>query len=260
MYRPRLIPVIQLDGCHACKTIQFKQKIDLGDPVNLVSIFSAFCIDEIVVLDIAATRSHRSFDLGLFREIASEAQMPFSFGGGIKTLDQILSLLSLGAERVILSSVIHDNPSLVATAVQSFGSSSISACLDIGSDWLGRPAVYDNSGKRKQSGSPLEVAKRVEHLGVGEIIVQSIPRDGMMGGFDIPLLARVSEALRVPVVALGGAGCLGHMLDTYLATEVSAFASGSFFIFKGPSKGVLPSYPNLDDLSLFTERGSVSAI
>lgn len=177
--------------------------------------------------------------------------MPFSIGGGVHTLDQVATLLAMGAEKVVIGSAVHDDPAFVAEAVRRFGSSSITACLDVGRDWLGRPAVRSRGGRRTVTGTPLAVAKRIEALGVGEIVLQSIERDGMMQGYDIPLLAAVSRALRVPVVALGGAGRLQHMSETYAATEVSALASGSFFCFKGAGRGVLISYPDPAELESF---------
>jgi cyclase len=252
VYRPRLIPVLLLDGRRALKTIQFKERIDLGDPVNAVSIFNTFRVDEIVVLDIGATNARRSIDLGLMRDIASEARMPFSIGGGVRTVEQVATVLSMGAERVVLSSALHEDPRFVADAVRAFGSSSITACIDVGTDWMRRTAVYINSGKRRLPTTPLDAAKRAEELGVGEIILQSIGRDGMMDGYDVPLLSEVSAALRVPVVALGGAGTLQHMREAYASTEVSALASGSFFFFKGKGRGVLISYPDRSELNQFT--------
>ena len=251
MYRPRLIPVILLDGTEAFKTLRFRRRIHLGDPVNIVSLFSAFSVDELVLLDIGASVRERHVDFDLVREIASEAHTPFSFGGGIRTLDHISTLLSLGAEKVVLSSVVYEDPEFVAEAVRTFGSSSVTVCIDVGVDWLKREVVYSHSGRRKHLIDPVRAASRVVDLGVGEIIIQSISRDGTREGYDLSLLARVSSAVPVPVVALGGAGCLQHMLDAFAETEVSALASGSFFVFKGSNRGVLPNYPTQVELEQF---------
>lgn len=253
MYRPRLIPVILVDGLNACKTIQFKKRINLGDPVNSVSIFNTFRVDEIVVLDIGASAAQRTIDFGLLRDIATEARMPLSVGGGVRTLDQVSMLLSMGVEKVILSTALYEDPCFVADAVRAFGSSSITACVDIGTDWLRRTVVFSKSGKKKVSSNPLEVCKTIEELGVGEIIIQSISNDGTMNGYNVTLLSELSSALRVPVVALGGAGSLQHMLDVYETTEVGALASGSFFFFKGQDRGVLINYPDTADLDKFNK-------
>lgn len=253
MYRPRLIPVLLVDGGHALKTIQFKKRIDLGDPVNAVSILNTFRVDELVVLDIGASAAGRTIDLGLLRDIASEARMPFSVGGGVRSLQDVSTLMAMGAEKVVVSTAVHEDPQFVARAVDTFGSSSITACVDVGRDWLGRKAVFARSGRRKVSGAPLEVVERVAGLGVGEIVLQSIDRDGMMDGYDLPLLGEVAGALTVPVVALGGAGTLSHMAQAYASTEVSALASGSFFCFRSKARGVLMSYPDRDSLQSFRD-------
>lgn len=251
MYRPRLIPVLLIDGFQAVKTIRFDKRINLGDPVNAVSIFNSFRVDELVVLDIGASKDGRPPNLGLMRDIASEARMPFSVGGGIVNCGQIGEILALGAEKVVISTAAVKNPAFVREAVDAFGSSSISACLDVGRDWLKRSVVRTRSGMDNVSGRPLQVAQALQDLGVGEIIVQSIERDGMRDGYDIPLLEQFSATIDVPVVALGGAGRLQHMRDAYATTHVNALASGSFFCFKGAGHGVLISYPDASELDSF---------
>lgn len=251
MYRPRLIPVLLIDGLQAVKTIRFDKRINLGDPVNAVSIFNSFRVDELVVLDIGASKAGRVPNLGLLRDIASEARMPFSVGGGIVDCTQVGEILALGAEKVVISTAAIRDPAFVRDAVNAFGSSSISACIDIGRDWLKRSVVRTRSGTEKVSGSPLEVAKTLQELGVGEIIVQSIGRDGMRAGYDVDLLGQLSDVIEVPIVALGGAGQLQHMRAAYAATHVNALASGSFFCFKGSGHGVLISYPSSADLDTF---------
>jgi imidazole glycerol-phosphate synthase subunit HisF len=243
--------VILLDGTEAFKTVRFRRRIHLGDPVNIVSLFSAFSVDELVLLDIGATVRARHVDFDLVRAIASEAHAPFSIGGGVRTLDHIRTLLSLGAEKVILSSVVYEDPAFVTEAVRKFGSSSVAVCIDVDVDWLRRQVVFSHSGRKKHLIDPVRAARGVADLGVGEIIIQAISRDGMRNGYDLALLARISSAVRVPVVALGGAGCLQHMLDAYAQTEVSALAAGSFFVFKGSKQGVLPNYPTQVDLEQF---------
>ena len=253
MYRPRIIPVLLIDGVQAVKTKQFGKPVNLGDPVNMVSIFNAFQVDELVVLDIGATRNGRGPDLGLMRDIASEAQMPFSAGGGITDCKQIGALLSLGAEKVVISTAALCNPGLIREAVGAFGSSSITVCLDVGQDWRGRHVVRVNAGRRVVKGGPLALAIWLQQQGAGEIIVQSIARDGMRNGYDLVLLKQLAEATTVPLVALGGAGSLEHMQQTYQATEVNALAAGSFFCFKGRGDGVLVSYPDVAALHTFRQ-------
>ena len=254
------MPVVLIDGLQAVKTRQFRRPINLGDPVNMVSIFNSFQVDELVVLDIGASRGRRGPNLNLMRDIASEARMPFSIGGGISDCRQIGELLALGAEKVVISTAAMHDPGLVHEAVQSFGSSSITACIDVGVDWRGRHVVRVNAGREKINGSPLEVAALLQGQGVGEIIVQSIERDGMRSGYDISLLKQLSEAIVVPIVALGGAGTLQHMHEVYAQSEVNALAGGSFFCFKGHGDGVLVSYPDKMALSTFTNLRTGSSL
>lgn len=251
MYRPRVIPVLLIDGRQAIKTIRFRERIYLGDPVNTVSLFNAFEVDELVVLDIGATIQGRSPDFGVIGDIASEAHMPFSVGGGVTNCKQIEELLALGAEKIVLSSAAIADHDFVREAVNMFGSSSITACMDVGRDWLKRPRVFTRSGSNTVQGTPLANARNLQDLGVGEIIVQSIANDGMRQGYDIDLIGTLAESIVVPIVALGGAGSMQHMLDVYKQTQVSAVASGSHFCFKGNGRGVLISYPSTDELNLF---------
>lgn len=251
MYRPRVIPVLLVDGLQAVKTIRFGKRVNLGDPVNAVSIFNSFRVDELVVLDIGATKLRRAPNFDLIRDIASEARMPFSVGGGVKDCRQVAELLALGAEKVVLSTAAMRDPDFVRAAVERFGSSSITVCVDVGQDWLRRPVVRTRSGLDKVDGSPLDVATRLQELGVGEIIIQSIDRDGMRGGYDTELLAQLSEVIEVPIVALGGAGNLQDMRNAYAQSDVNALAAGSFFCFKGTGHGVLITYPEPAELDTF---------
>ena len=253
MYRPRVIPVLLIDADgHATKTLKFRRRIDLGDPVNTVSLFNSFRVDELVLLDIDATRSRRTIPLSLLADIASEAKMPFSVGGGIRTLEDIRKILSLGAEKVVLSSIAAERPEFVREASAKFGSSSIVVCMDIKRSFFGRkPVVYTEGGKREVKATPREFAMRMEEMGAGELIVQSIDLDGTMSGYDRDLLADISETLSVPVIALGGAGSLDHLVDLYASTHVSALAAGSLFVFQDSERGVLINYPSKEKLRRF---------
>lgn len=260
MYRPRIIAVILVDGWHAIKTIRFRRRIQIGDPVNAVSILNAFRVDELVLLDIGATAAGRSIDAGLLADIASEARMPFAVGGGIRSCAQIESILSLGAEKVVISTAAIEQPDFLAEAVNTFGSSSITGCLDISRDILGRRVLRTLSGTRRAKRGYREVARLWESIGIGEIIVQSIERDGSMDGYDMPLITELAECQSVPVVALGGAGSLQDMRDAYSASEVSALASGSLFCFRDRQRGVLINYPSEQELDSFSSLRANSGL
>lgn len=252
MYRPRVIPVVLIEASgHAVKTQKFKRRIDLGDPVNTVSLFNSFRVDELVLLDVDATRSRRMISLSLLADIASEAKMPFSVGGGIRSLEDIRKVLSIGAEKIVLSSIAAERPQFVREAADKFGSSSIVVCMDVKRSFFGKLGVYAESGRRALPMAPREFALLMEKMGAGELIVQSIDHDGVMKGYDTALLSEISDALSVPVIALGGAGRLDHLLDVYAATQVSALAAGSLFVFQDAERGVLINYPSKDQLRRF---------
>jgi cyclase len=252
MYRPRVIPVMLLDEQgHAVKTQQFRKRIDLGDPVNAVSLFNAFRVDELVLLDIDASRQRRTTAEHLLADIASEAKMPFSVGGGIRTLDDIRRMLALGAEKVVLSTSAIERPDFVQEAAATFGSSSIMVCLNVKRRFLGKKSVYHAAQSQYESWSPLEFAQLMEEKGAGELIIQSVDNDGMMGGYDAELVESISAQLSVPVIALGGAGNLEHLVQLYARTTVSALAAGSLFVFQDANRGVMINYPNAENLRRF---------
>jgi cyclase len=249
MFRPRVIPVILVDSRgHAVKTVRFKKPLDLGDAVNTVSLFNAFKVDELVVLDITATSMNRRFPERLMTDIASEAQMPLAIGGGIRTCQDIYDLLHAGAEKVVLSSAALANPSFVREAASNFASSSITVCIDAARDWRGRYRIASPQRGAKAM-SPAEAATLMEEMGAGEIIVQSVDHDGRMSGYDMTLTTQVADAVGVPVIALGGAGRFEHLRAANAASHASAFASGSLFCFQDSNRGVLISYPGQGELT-----------
>lgn len=251
------MPVMLIDAAgHAVKTQRFKKRIDLGDPVNAVSLFNAFRVDELILLDIDATPSRRSISMELLSDIASEAKMPFSVGGGLTTMDAIRSVLAHGAEKVVLCTSALENPRFLSDAAERFGSSSIVVCLDVKRNLFGTPKVLTRSGKATTPYAPAEAAAMMERMGAGEIIVQSVDRDGTMAGYDQDLVATVADAVSVPVIALGGAGRLAHLQELYAKTSVSALAAGSLFVFQDEHRGVLINYPSSTELRAFRAPGA----
>ena len=252
MFRPRVIPVILVNEIgHAVKTVSFKRPVDLGDSINTVSLFNAFQVDELVVLDISATPRGRVFPHQLMTDIASEAEMPLAIGGGISSLDDIYRLLHGGAEKVILSSAAIADPAFVKAAAAAFASSSITVCIDARRDWLGR---YRVGSAKDRLLTPAAMAARMEEMGAGEIIIQSVDQDGRMGGYDVTLTSAVADAVTIPVIALGGAGRFAHIEEAHRLTHASAFASGSTFCFHNESRGVLISYPNSAELNALADK------
>lgn len=245
--RPRIIPVLLYDDRDLIKTINFKDRTYLGDPVNAVKIFNRKGIDELSVLDIGATKNGREPDFELLRDIATEAFMPLSCGGGITTVEQVQQLLAIGYEKVVINTGLVKNPELIKKSVELFGSQSIVASIDA-KLIEGQYKCVIADGSETINKSPIELAKEAEQLGVGEIIINSIDRDGMMQGYDIPLVRGVVDSVKVPVTAIGGAGGINDLKKVIDEGHAHAAAGGSMFVYYGRLKAVLITAPSEEEL------------
>lgn len=248
MYQPRIIPVLLLKDEALVKSVGFKDYNYIGDPINAVRIFNDLKVDEIVFLDIEATAQNRLISLDFVRDVGEEANMPFAVGGGIKTLRDIESIIKAGAERVIINSAAVHDEGFIKSACEAFGSSTVSVCIDVKKKLFKGTVVWSNAGKKATSVSPIDFAQRMEALGVGEIIVQSIERDGSMLGYDIDLVTSISKAVKIPVIALGGAGSNEHLEEAFDLGFANGLAAGSLFVYHGSKKGVLINYPTKSEL------------
>jgi len=247
MLLPRVIPVLLFDGRRLLKTKRFSDPRYVGDPVNAVRIFNDKEVDEIAILDIGAT-AERGPDFDLVREIVSEAFMPVCYGGGVRTLDQMERLFSLGLEKVSLGAAAAELPGLIGAAARQFGRQSIVACLDVKRPLLGSASVVIDHGRNALKRRPAEFARACEEAGAGEILLQSIDRDGTRKGYDLPLIKEVTDAVTVPVIACGGASSLDDMKRAIRESGASGVAAGSLFVFHGKLEAVLISYPSRTDL------------
>lgn len=244
--RRRLIPVLLLDSRkRLVKTQRFTDEVYIGDPFNVVRIFNEKEVDEICVLDINASLEGRSPDLGFISELASECFMPMSYGGGIRSVAEAAAILAVGIEKVVIGRAARDG-ALIKALASSFGSQAVTACIDCRQTPEGWRVALDR-GRTLTPIDPVTSARMVEHAGVGEVILQNIDRDGMRQGYDTRLISTVSNAVNLPVVALGGAGSLKHLLEG-LDAGASAVASGSAFVFIGRLRAVLLTYPIMEDL------------
>ena len=251
MFRPRIIPVLLLQGNALVKSKGFKDFRYIGDPINAVKVFNDLKADELVFLDIEATKEKRTISTELVSQVGEEANMPFAVGGGIRNLDEIQNIIAKGAEKVIINTCAVENPKFIREASDNFGSSTIVVCIDVKKKFFSGEVVWRNSGSKSSKYSPKDFAKIIEENGAGEIIIQSINKDGTMNGYDLDLVKEISTAVAIPVVALGGAGNLEHMIEAYKKGFASALAAGSLFVFQGPNKGVLINYIEKSDLSFF---------
>lgn len=249
--RPRIIPVLLIDDRDLIKTINFKKPTYLGDPVNALKIFNRKGIDEMAVLDISASKRGVEPDFELLTDMASEAFMPLSYGGGIKTLDQVRKLLAIGYEKVVLNTSLVEDEQLVKDAVALAGSQSVVASIDA-KLVKGQYKCVICDGTKVIDMTPVELAKHAQELGVGEIFLNSIDRDGMMTGYDTKLINEVVEAVSIPVTACGGAGGIDDLKDALQNGHAHAAAGGSMFVFYGRLKAVLITAPTEEEL---TEAG-----
>lgn len=249
MWRPRIIPCLLLNGTGLVKTVRFKNPRYIGDPINAVRIFNQKKADELLFLDITATREKRTPPMDLIKKLSDECFMPFAVGGGISSIEQIEMILKAGTEKVSLNTHAMERPELVKEAAEIFGGQSIVCSMDVMRDWTGKYAVYTHSGKKKKTRSPVEVARQMEKMGAGEILLNSMERDGAMGGYDIELIRKVSDSIGIPLIASGGAGTLEHLNEAVVKGGASAVAAGSMFVYHGRLRAVLINYPGNDELS-----------
>jgi len=242
MLKVRVIPCLLLKNEGLVKSVKFKKTTYIGDPINAVKIFNDKEVDELLFIDIEATKQGREPNYELISRISCEAFMPFGYGGGITSVDQVKKLARLGVEKVSINACARKNPDIITQAADVAGSSSVVASIDVKKDLLGRYRVFDYSQQKTTSEDPVEFAQLMEHKGAGEIFLNSVDRDGTFSGYDTELIKRVSQAVTVPVVAMGGAGNI-HDFAAAVQNGASAVAAGSFFIFYGPHRAVLITYP-----------------
>lgn len=246
--RPRIIPTLLIDDRDLIKTVQFGTRTYLGDPVNAVKIFNRKGIDELSILDIGATKKNIEPDYELLKDIASEAFMPLSYGGGVKTIEQIHALLAIGYEKVVMNTSLVKTPELITKAAELFGTQSIVASIDAKKE-SDSYRCYIEDSKTRVDISPIELAKKAETLGAGEIIINSIDNDGMMNGYDIELVKNVTQVVKVPVVAIGGAGGIKDLKTVLDNGHAHAAAGGSMFVYYGRLKAVLITAPSEKELT-----------
>ncbi len=248
MFRPRVIPVLLLKNLALVKSKGFKDYNYIGDPINAVRIFNDLKADELVFLDIMATKEKRLVSLDFVKDVGEEANMPFAVGGGITTIENIRNIINAGAEKVIINTHAAENPDFILEASETFGSSTIVVCIDVKKKLFGGQQTWVAGGSKSTGYSPVDFAKLMQEKGAGEIIIQSIEQDGMMKGYDIDLIKSISEAVTIPVIALGGAGTLDHMKQAYNEAYANGMAAGSMFVYIGPHHGVLINYPQRSEL------------
>lgn len=243
MGRVRIIPVLLLNKGGLYKTINFKNPKYIGDPINSVKIFNEKEADELLLLDYTASVEKRGPDFAKIAEIAGEAFMPMAYGGGIKTLDDAKKVFDSGFEKVVLNSILFDDLSLIEKIGAIYGAQAVAGCIDCKKSLLGGTKSYSYSGTKKSSYTPLQWAKKLEEAGTGEIIINSIDKDGTWNGYAIDVISEVSHSVQIPVIACGGAGSVDDFKQA-VSAGASAVAAGSMFVYQKKGMGVLISFPS----------------
>jgi len=248
MIRPRVIPCLLLKNRVLVKTVKFKDPIYVGDPLNAIKIFNEKGVDELILLDITATVKGLLPDFDMIAKLAEECFMPVCYGGGIRTVDTIRKIFRSGIEKVSIGSYAVENPSFIKEAAAEFGNQSIVVCIDVKKNSLNRYRVVTRNGRRMTDIDPFEYAVKIAEMGAGELLINSIDRDGTMMGYDIGLINKITDSITIPVIASGGAGKMEDIYEVITKGGASSAAAGSLFVFYGRLRAVLINYPNMDEL------------
>lgn len=248
MLHPRIIPCLLVHNKGLVKTTKFKDPKYVGDPINAVKIFNEKEVDELVVIDIDASVDKREPDYKMIENLAAECRMPICYGGGIKTIEQAQRIFSLGVEKIAISSIAIENPSLVSEMASRVGNQSVVVVIDVKKKPIsGKYEVFTHNGSIATGIDPFKLVKEMQKLGAGEIVVNSIDNDGVMKGYDMVLLEKIRDLVTIPLTVLGGAGSLDDLGEIISKFGIIGVAAGSLFVFKGKFRAVLINYPTYSE-------------
>jgi len=248
MLRPRIIPFLLIHKGGLVKTVGFGEPKYVGDPLNAVRIFNEKHVDELMIMDIDASQQGIEPDYAMISKLANECRMPICYGGGVKTVEHFIKIISLGVEKVSVSSEAVENPEIISRAAEIVGCQSVVAVIDVKrTGFLKKPEVVSLNGTKRSGLDPVSWAKKLQELGVGEIVVNSVDRDGQMNGYDFDLIDPIREAVTSPLTILGGAGSLEDVRILFRKYGIIGAAAGSIFVFKGKYRAVLINYPSAAD-------------
>jgi cyclase len=244
MLRKRIIPTLLLRDEALVKTVKFNKTSYIGDPINTVRIFNELEVDELVFLDIDASKLNKKPNFRVLKEIANECFMPLAYGGGIKDFETASEIFSIGFEKVVLNVIPHSQPSILKQIASHYGNQSVVASVDVKKNFWGKHEVWINSGAINTKKNPTDWCKYLEDIGAGEILLTSIDREGTWTGLDIELTLKITDKVKIPVIAHGGAGNIEHIENVFLQGKASAVALGSMVVFQQKGMGVLVNMPN----------------
>lgn len=248
MLKNRVIPCLLLKNEGLVKTQKFAKPKYIGDPINAIRIFNEKEVDELLILDIEASKTKREPNYNLIEKFAGECFMPLAYGGGINSVEQARKLFVLGVEKICIQTATLSNFSLISQLAERFGCQSVMVSIDVKKNWLGKNCLYCASSEKKLNVDWREHMIHAVKAGAGEVVLNAVDRDGMMQGTDLTLIQAASEAVKAPLVIIGGVGSLAHIKEAVKA-GASAVAAGSFFVFHGPHRAVLITYPNYSELT-----------
>lgn len=248
MLKIRVIPCLLLKDGGLVKTVKFREPIYISDPINAVRIYNEKEVDELIFLDITATSENKKPPFKIISEIASECFMPLTYGGGIRSLEDIKKIFNLGVEKVCINSYAVENPLFIKSASDIFGGQSIVVSIDVKKNLFGKYEVFAFGGRKSTGLDPVNFAVQMEQVGAGEVLLTSIDRDGMWEGYDVELIKNVTAAVNIPVIACGGAGKIEDFAYAVKEGNASAVAAGSMIVFQGKGLGVLINFPTKDEL------------
>ncbi len=254
MLKHRIIPSLLLKNGLLVKTLKFANPKYVGDPINAIRVFNTKEVDELMVIDIDASKYKKEPNYSLIEQIAGECFMPLCYGGGIRTVDQASKIFKLGVEKISIQTAAIEDLDLVTRLADKFGSQSVIVSVDIKKDWLQRPRLYLSSEGKPIDLYWLDFIKNAVDRGAGEILLNAVDKDGTLKGPDLKLIELASENINTPLIAIGGISSLDDIRSVVKA-GASAVAAGAFFVFHGPHKAVLITYPQHQELvSLFNEN------
>lgn len=259
MLYPRIIPCLLVHKKGLVKTTKFKDPKYVGDPINAVKIFNEKEVDELIVVDIDASREGREPDYKMIENLATECRMPLCYGGGIKTVDQAQKIFSLGVEKIAVSSAAIENPSIVSSMAERVGNQSVVVVMDVKKRTLsGKYELYIQNGTKPTGIDPILFAIEMQKLGAGEIVVNSIDQDGVMKGYDMNLIKKIRDVINIPITVMGGAGTLDDIGSVIQQHGIIGVAAGSLFVFKGKYRAVLINYPTAIEKTSLLEKHFLS--
>lgn len=247
MLKHRVIPCLLVHNGGLVKTQKFANPKYVGDPINAIRIFNDKEVDELVVLDISASKEKREPNYELIEQLASECFMPLCYGGGIRTIEQARTLFGLGLEKIAVQSAALEDLTLLTKIAEQFGSQSVVVSVDVKKNWLGKHSLFMSASGKMTSRSWQDYVRQAVAAGAGEVMLNAVDRDGLMQGMDIELIKDASANVPVPLIAIGGVGCLAD-IKAAVEAGASAVAAGAFFVYQGPHRAVLITYPNYQEL------------